>query len=93
MLGRRGFFASAGQERGFYGIRIRRFRQIIYRAKLHRRHRRYNIAITGQHDDTAIRAHLAQGANHVQAAAIVQPQVDHRIGRRKFAGPVYALLD
>src|SRR3546814_15290522 len=42
-------------------------------------------AIARQHDDPGIVARLAQGLHHLEAGAVVETQVDHRIARRQAA--------
>ncbi|CCC96996.1 protein of unknown function [Azospirillum baldaniorum] len=84
--------AAVGQQGGFHGVGVRRLRQIVHRAGLHRGDRRGDVAVAGQHDDAGVGAGVAQGLDHVQAAAVGQPQVDHREGRRRFLGHVDAEL-
>jgi hypothetical protein len=78
---RRRHLLLLGEKGGGDVVGVGGFRQVVRRADLDRGHGRRDGAVTGQDDDPAIGAFLAQGFDHVETVAILEPQVDHRIGR------------
>ncbi len=69
---------SAGREqRGDDVVGVRRLREIIDRAHLHRGHRGGDVAIAGQHDGAGFGALLLQRRDDIEAIAVAEPQIDH----------------
>ena len=82
VLRRRRKLPAPAQKRRRDIIRIGRLRQIIRRPDLHRRHRRRDRPVSGQHDDPRILPPLPQRLDHVKPVPILQTQINDGISRR-----------
>ena len=67
--------------------------QIVERAEFHGRDGGGDIAVGGDHDDPAIRAHVAECADNVQAITIGQAQIEYGELRADPAGDLDPVID